>query len=153
MKMYRLLSFAGAVAFAVCGLYFLFLPNRVYLFFNIISRFLGMPRTPVKDIGFFYIYTIGYLYLMAALSFLMFRNPESRHYPVLLANGSFAVSILSIALFLMHKPYLIYAASLIANGIIGILALSGSSKIKKRSLKGQVSGSPADLPISGQKSL
>ena len=110
-----------------------------------------MLHTPVKDIGFFYIYTIGYFYIMAALSFLMFRNPESRHYPVILANGSFAVSILSIAMFLIHKPYLIYAASLIANGIIGILALSGSSKMKKRSHKGQVSGSLPDLPVSEQE--
>ncbi|MHC4106385.1 MAG: hypothetical protein ACYSR9_15700 [Planctomycetota bacterium] len=150
MKMYKPLSFAGAVLFAVCGLYFLILPNRVYLFFNIISRSLGMPRMPVKDIDFFYIYTIGYLYIMAALSFLMFRNPESRHFPVLLANGSFAVSILSIAMFLIHKPYLIYGASLIANGIIGALAISGSAKMKKRSHKGQVSGSLPDMPISEQ---
>ena len=147
MKMYKPLSLAGAVVFAVCGLFFLFLPNRVYIFFNVISRSLGMPRTPVKDIGFFYIYTIGYLYIMAVLAFFMFRNPESRHYPVLLANGSLAVSILSIALFLIHKPYLIYAASLVVNGVIGALALSGSSKMKKRSLKGRASGNLPEMPI------
>ncbi len=151
MKIYKPLSVAGAVGFALCGLFFIFLPNRVYIIFNIISRSLGMPRTPVKDIGFFYIYTIGYFYIMSALAFLMFRNPDSRQYPLLLANGSFAVSILSIALFLIHKPYLIYAASLIANGIIGALALSGSLKMKKRSLKGQVPGNLPDMPISEQE--
>ncbi len=149
--MYKPLSFTGAVVFAMCGLFFLFLPNRVYIFFNVISRSLGMPRTPVKGIGFFYIYTIGYLYIITVLAFLMSRNPESRHYPVLLANGAFAVSILSISMFLIHKPYLIYIVSMIVNGITGALAFSGSSKIKKRSLKGQATGNLPDIPISKQE--
>ena len=139
--MYKSLSFIGAVVFAVCGIFFLIFPNSAYQFFNSVSISLGMQSAPEAEIGFFYIYFIGYFYLTAVLAFLMYRNPENRHFPVLLAHCSYAVSVLSITLFLIRKPYLIYIVSLVANVIIGTLALTGSAKINKfkkngHSLKG-----------------
>jgi hypothetical protein len=131
MKMYKPLSLTGAVLFAVCALFFLASPNKVYHFFNSISIYLGMQRTPAAHRGFFHIYTAGYFYMTAAVAFLMFRSPQNRHYPALLANGSLAVSVLSLFLFLINKPYLIYIAGFAANGIIGGLAVAGFAKIKK----------------------
>jgi hypothetical protein len=142
MKKYKALSFVGAVAFVACGVFFLIYPNRVYIFFNIISIYLGMQRTPVTGFGFFQIYTVGYFYITAVLTFLMYRNPENRQYPALLANGCFAVSVLSISLFLIHKPYLIYISSGLANGIIGVLALIGLIKMKKNISKEPASKEP-----------
>ena len=151
MKMYRALSFTGAAGFAVCGIFFLIFPIRVYQFFNTVSISLGMQLTPETGFGFFHIYTIGYFYITAALAFLMYRNPDNRHYPALLANGSFAVSVLSLSLFLIHKPYLIYIAGFTANGTVGILASTGFTKLKKNISKGPAPENVRDKLISDQE--
>jgi hypothetical protein len=112
-----------------------------------------MQRTPATGFGFLHIYTIAYFYITAALAFLMYRNPDDRHYPVLLANGSFAVSVLSLSLFFVQKPYLIYIAGFTAHGTIGILALTGFTKMKKNTSKGPAPESMRDKPISDSETL
>ena len=149
MKLYKPLSFIGMLLFAVTGLIFLFFPWKIFVFFNTISRFLGMSRSPVKGIMFYCIYTVGYLYTAAIIAFFMYRNPENRHFPLLLTGGQLVVAAVSLAMFLAHKPYLIYAVSFILNGIIGAIAFVSYIKIRKLSdgFKEGVADLPSGEPV------
>ncbi|MCK5093634.1 MAG: hypothetical protein KAR18_02835 [Spirochaetes bacterium] len=133
MKLYKPLSFIGMLFFAFAGVIFLFFPEKVFVYFNTISRLLGMSRSPVKGIMFYCIFTVGYLFTAALIAFFMYRYPENRHFPLLLTQGQLVVTVVSLAMFLAHKPYLIYAVSFILNGIIGSLGLVSYIKIKKLS--------------------
>jgi hypothetical protein len=104
-------------------LIFLFLPDSALIFFNSISGYFGLPQSPVQGTGFYLILASAYMYLVTLLAYLMYRYPEQNIYPFLLAQGKLASSIISIYLFLMHQPYLIYLANFVIDGFIGIAAL------------------------------
>ena len=59
------------------------------------------------------------MYLVALLAWLMFRHPESPIYPLLLANGKIATSLISLGFFLVHAHLLIYLANFVVDGAIG----------------------------------
>jgi hypothetical protein len=59
------------------------------------------------------------MYLAALLAWLMFRHPESSIYPLLLANGKIATSLISLGFFLVHARLLIYLANFVVDGAIG----------------------------------
>jgi hypothetical protein len=123
MKLYRLLSLVLMLLFAVTGLLFLFLPDKVLIFFNAFSPVFGLPQSPVVGWNFYVILTSGYMYLVTVLAFLMFRHPENRSFPFILIHGKLASSVLSLALFLFHAHYLIFLANFIIDGIIGLVVL------------------------------
>jgi hypothetical protein len=130
MKLYKLFGLTAAAVFAVVGFIFLFSPDSPLIFFNSVSGFFGLPPAPLQGIGFYLILASAYMYLVAVLAYLMYRYPEQNIYPLLLAQGKLASSIISIYLFLRHQPYLIYLANFILDGLIGITALY-LVKIKK----------------------
>jgi hypothetical protein len=119
MKFYRLIALVLAISFAVTGLLFLFIPDQVLILFNTISDPLGMPISPVTSWSFYLILAVGYMYLVTVLAFLMFRYPENKYFPQLLAQAKIASSLLSLALFLFHAHYLIYLANFIIDSAIG----------------------------------
>lgn len=123
MRLYKLFSLIAAAIFAVVGLIFLFFPDSALIFFNSISGYFGLPQAPVQGTGFYLTLASAYMYLVTLLAYLMYRYPEQNIYPFLLAQGKLASSIISIYLFLMHQPYLIYFANFIIDGFIGIAAL------------------------------
>lgn len=123
MRLYKLFSLTAAAIFAVVGLIFLLFPDSALIFFNSISGYFGLPQSPVQGTGFYLTLASAYMYLVTLLAYLMYRYPEQRIYPFLLAQGKLASSIISIYLFLMHQPYLIYFANFVIDGIIGIAAL------------------------------
>lgn len=131
MKVYKLISLCLAVTFAVVGLIFLFIPDGVLGFFNMLSGPLGMPQSPVQGLGFYLILAVGYMYLVTLLAYFMYRHPEDGKFPLLLANGKLASVALSFYLFLTHQPYLIYAANGVIDGGIGILVLLMYSGMKR----------------------
>lgn len=123
MKLYKIFSITLVIIFAVVGLMFLFLPDTVLAFFNNISVYFGLPKAPLQGNGFYLILASAYMYLVTLLAYLMYRHPEQKIYPFLLTHGKMASSIISIYLFLTHKPYLIYLANFVIDGFIGISVL------------------------------
>ncbi|MEN6348703.1 MAG: hypothetical protein ABFD08_04800 [Syntrophomonas sp.] len=131
MKSYKLISLSLAVIFAVVGLLFLLAPSGVLGFFNIVSKYLGMAPSTEQGSNFYLILAVGYMYLVTLLAYFMYRNPEDSKFPLLLANGKLASSILSIFMFILHKPYLIYITNGVVDGFIGLLVIFIYLKMKR----------------------
>jgi hypothetical protein len=123
MKIYRLTGVTFMVLFAVTGLLFLFIPDKVCIFFNSLSPVFGLPESPVTGFNFYLILASGYMYLVTLLAFLMYRHPENKYFPQLLAHAKIASSVLSLAFFLMNGHYLVYLANFLIDGFIGALVL------------------------------
>ncbi|MFC2009009.1 hypothetical protein ACFLUT_03045 [Chloroflexota bacterium] len=123
MRMYRAMSLVLMLAFASTGLLFLVSPDAAIGFFNNLSSSLGMPAAPADGWDFFLILAVGYMYVVTFLAFMMFRHPDNRSYPLLLANAKLASSILSLALFMLQAHYLVYLANFAVDGVIGIVVL------------------------------
>lgn len=130
MKFYKLSSLGMMGIFALVGMLFLFSPDAALMFFNGMSGYFGLPQAPVQGAGFFLTLASAYMYFVTLLAFLMYRHPEQKIYPFLLANAKLASSVVSIYLFLAHQPYLIYFANFITDGFIG-LAVIGLMKMKR----------------------
>jgi len=131
MKAYRIFSLTGTITFALVGLIFLFIPSQVLVFFNYLSAYLGMPQSPVEGVSFYLILAVSYMYLVTQLAFLMYRYPRERSYLFLLVNAKLASSAVSLYLFLIHQPYLIYLANCVIDGCIGLVALYFLQKMPK----------------------
>lgn len=123
MRLYRFFSLALAVIFAAVGLFFLFRPEGVLDFFNRFSPQLGLAPAPVHSGSFFPILAVAYMYLVTLLAWLMYRKPGHPILPLLLAQGKFASSILSLVFFFGRAPYLVCLANAVADGFIGALVM------------------------------
>lgn len=123
MKSYRLFSLISTIIFAVVGLVFLFFPSQVLGFFNYVANYLGMLQSPVQGVNFYLILAVAYMYMVTILAYLMYRYPRAKSYPFLLVHAKLASSALSLYLFLIYQPYLIYIANGLVDGGIGLMAL------------------------------
>jgi hypothetical protein len=130
MKLYRIISLGLCLIFISVGLIFLFLSEEVLILFNSLSGFLKMPPAAIIAGNFYLILAVAYMYLVAALAYLMFRQPENRFFPLLLAHGKWASALLSLFLFVRESPYLIYLTNFFVDGFLGALALFFYIKIK-----------------------
>jgi len=133
MKFYRPVSLILCIVFAVVGLLFLCVPDRVLIFFNNLSGHMGMAPSPVWDLGFYPLLAVGYMYLVTLLAFFMYRRPGNELFPLLLTHGKLATSIISLALFLIHERYLIYITNFVIDGLIGIVVLLFYLNMKRKS--------------------
>jgi len=124
MKVYKSISLLLLFLFAITGMLFLLIPDRVLILFNTVSSPLGMPQLTVTNWSFYLILAVGYMYLVTVLAFLMFKHPENRYFPLLLIHAKLASAVLSLALFLVQAHYLIYLANFFVDGIIGIVILT-----------------------------
>lgn len=131
MRTYRSISLALMLLFAVTGILFLSIPDKVLALFNTLSSFPGMLQSPVTGWSFFLILAAGYMYLVTILAFLMFRHPDNRFFPLLLTHAKLASSVISLFLFLLHAQYLIYLANFIIDGAIGIIVLTLYLKMRR----------------------
>lgn len=123
IKNYRLISLGLAITFAIVGLIFLFAPNGVINFFNNMSGYFNLSEADFEGMNFFLILSVAYMYLVTILAFLMYKNPSNIYYPQLLAHAKFASSLISLYMFIIHQPYLIYISNFIVDGLIGGLVL------------------------------
>jgi len=119
-RVYKLISLIMALTFAVVGLIFLFMADGVLIFFNELSKQLGMMPAPVAGTDFYLVLAVAYMCVVTLLAFKMYRQPENRQYPVLLINAKTASSVLSILLFIFQQPYLIYITNAIVDGSIAL---------------------------------
>ncbi|AFV03440.1 hypothetical protein UNSWDHB_2563 [Dehalobacter sp. UNSWDHB] len=136
MSLYKLFSLIAAGIFAVVGLIFLFFPDAALIFFNRISGYFGLPEAPLEGVGFYLALAVAYMYLVTLLAILMYRNPVQHIYPFLLTHAKLASSILSLFLFFIYRPYLIFLANFVVDGLIGLAALYFYLKIRKTGLSG-----------------
>ncbi len=123
LLLYRFVSLAMAAGFGAVGLVFLVLPDQVLGFFNRLSPPLGLSPAPVQSGSFYPILAIGYMYLVTLLAGLMLKKPGNPLFPMLLAQGKFASSFLSLVFFMGRAPYLICLANAVVDGGIGVLVL------------------------------
>jgi hypothetical protein len=117
--------------FSVVGFVFLLIPSKVLVFFNTLSGYIGMDPSPVTGVNFYIALAVAYMYLVALLAFLMYRHPENMYFPLLLANGKLASSLLSLYIFAVHQPYLVLVVNCFVDGLIGLAASIFYLKIKK----------------------
>ncbi len=118
--MYRSVSLLLSVSFALVGLLFLFFPGGVTALFNGLSPTLNLPVSPADPPGLFRVLAVGYMYLVAALAYLMYRRPSERFFPALLISGKLTTALISLALFLTDGRYLIYMANGVVDGVIAL---------------------------------
>jgi hypothetical protein len=129
--LYKGTSLSFMAVFGVVGLIFLFIPEKVLAFFNRISLPLGFMESPVHGIGFYLILAVGYMYLVAVIAWLMFKHPENDSYPLLLIHGKTASSVLSLAFFIFHGPFLIYLANGVVDGSIALVIFLLFRKVRR----------------------
>jgi hypothetical protein len=130
LSLYRLAGLAMAVTFAGVGLVFLFLPERVLVLFNRLSP-PGLSPAPVQPGSFFPILAVAYMVLVTGLAWQMFKKPGNPVFPLLLAQGKLASSLLSLYFFFTRAPYLVCLANAVVDGGIGALVLWLHSLQKK----------------------
>lgn len=121
------------VVFGVVGLIFLLIPGHVLVFFNSVSPALGLPEAEIPPTGFYHILAVAYMYLVSLLAYLMYRYPDNKILPLILAHGKLVSSFLSLGFFVLHRNYLIYITNCLIDGAIGFTFLTFYVKIKKTS--------------------
>ncbi len=131
MSLHRIFSLSLAVIFLIVGCIFLLIPSKVLIFFNKLSGYLELPHSPVTEFTFYLVLAVAYMYIVALVSFLMYRHPENRYFPLLLANGKIASSLLSLYLLIVHQPFLILIVNCVVDGLIGIVAFVFYKKLKR----------------------
>jgi hypothetical protein len=120
VKLYRLVAIFLALSFVIVGMCFLLLPDGVISFFNRLSGPLNMPLASLTGYPFFLVLASGYMYLVALLAWLMYRHPENRVFSHLLVQGKLATSLISLGFFVVHRPFLIYLANFVVDGLIAL---------------------------------
>jgi hypothetical protein len=134
MSFYRPAALVLAVSFAIVGALFLASPDGVLSFFNRLSGPLNMAPAPLSGYPFFLVLASGYMYIVALLAWLMFRHPGNRVFSSLLFQAKLATSLFSLGFFLVHRPFLIYLANFVVDGLIalGVWLLSRSQGQRTR---------------------
>jgi hypothetical protein len=133
LQVYKFISLSLTVIFGLVGLAFLFISESIVKLFNTTSYFLGMQQGAVVGTNLYVVLAVAYMYLVALLAYLMYRNPEHREYPLLLMNGKLMSGVISFGLFLAVQPLLIYLANGVIDGSIGLLAMMMYRRTKKGS--------------------
>jgi hypothetical protein len=134
MRLYRAAALVLAAGFLVVGALFLAVPDGVLSLFNRLSGPLGLPEAPPVGRPFFLVLASGYMYLVSLLAWLMFKHPENRVYSLMLIHGKSASSLLSLAFFLIERPFLIYLANFLVDGLIaaGVWRMSRTRRTANR---------------------
>ena len=119
-RWYRLVSLGLSIIFGIVGIVFLAIPAEVLSFFNAISLQYGLPASPAQGTSFFLILAVAYMVLVSMLAFMMYKNPESSSFPLLLITGKSASSIVSILFIVVESHSLIYMVNAITDGSIAL---------------------------------
>ena len=129
--MYRSVSLILCVSFALVGLLFLFFPGGVIRFFNGLSSAPAMEEPPAGGMGFYLVLAVGYMYLVTLLAYQMYRHPLNRFFPLLMINGKLFTALLSLCLFIVSGPHLIYIANAVVDGLIAVVLIPFYVNLRK----------------------
>lgn len=127
MKLYKSISLAMTIIYAIAGLVFLLFPDWILILSNDVSAYFNISEIPLEGVTFYLTLSSAYMYLITAFAYFMYREPKQNIYPFLLINGKFASAIISLFLFVFAEHYLIYLGAFILDGLIG----SGVIYLKK----------------------
>ncbi|MGA7161483.1 MAG: hypothetical protein WBZ48_10805 [Bacteroidota bacterium] len=131
LQVYKFISLSLSLIFSLVGLAFLFLSADILKFFNTTSALVGMQEGAVEGTSIYVVLAVAYMYLVALLTYLMYRDPDNHEYPFLLMNGKLMSGVVSLGLFLAVQPLLIYLANGVIDGSIGLLAMTMYRSAKK----------------------
>jgi len=131
LKIYRYLSLGMSIIFGLVGILFLTVSDGVVNIFNRLSEVIGMAQTAPGGGHFYVILSVAYMYAVALIAFLMYRNPKDAAFPFLLFNAKIASSLVSILLFVADRWILIYITNGIVDGLIAMLVIAMYRNSKK----------------------
>jgi hypothetical protein len=114
---YKFVSLVLALIFAAVGLLFLVWPDATIRSMNGWGRAFGLAEAPLGGAGFYTGLAVGYMYVVTLLAWSMFRRPSRRVFPLLLAHAKAASGLVSLGLFLFHRPSFVC----LANGLVDLL--------------------------------
>jgi len=134
MTFYRVAALVLAASFLLVGALFLAVPDGIIGFFNRLSGPLGLSEAPPVGHSFFLVLASGYMYLVSLLAWLMYRHPKNSAFPLILAHGKSASSLLSLLFFLTQGRFLIYLANFLVDGLVagGVYWLSRARRPENR---------------------
>lgn len=115
----RLAAGTMAIVIAAVGLVFLFAPGSVVRFFNAFSGPLGTTSAPAAVPSLFTALAAAYMYVVTFLAASLARRPSDRAAARLLVHAKLASSLISLGLYIAHRPYLILLANAVVDGLIG----------------------------------
>jgi hypothetical protein len=107
--------------------------DGVIIFFNHISNFIGMAQVEPAGGHFFVVLATAYMYIVALLAFLMYRDPRNSAFPFLLFNAKVASSVISLFVFLFDKHLLICVTNCLVDGLIALLVFVMYRSVRKAS--------------------
>lgn len=131
IRIYKSYSLILSILFALVGVLFLFIPDRIVLFFNSGSDWFGLPPAPLPQNAFYRILAVGYMYLVTLFAICMYKYPQKRLCVALLAHAKWFSALLSAGFFTFHQPFMIYLCNAVIDGAIGFSALWIYLKIKQ----------------------
>ena len=131
LRLYRAASLVALAGFAGVGLAFLFMPDQALAGLNGLGERLGLPAGPVQGRDLYLSLAVGYMYVVALLAWLMFRNPRVAMFPLLLTHAKLATSALSFYLAVSDAPYMMYLANGVGDGLIGLAALAFYLRVRR----------------------
>ncbi len=117
----RMTGFSLAGTFAVVGIIFLSIPDKVLAAFNWLAGGLGWPASPTEGYTLYLALAVGYMYLVTLLAWKIARHPEDRSWPTLLVHAKAASAVVCLGLFALQDQYLLYLANFIVDGAIALL--------------------------------
>jgi len=123
-RLHAAIGAAFAVAFAAVGLLFLALPGPVLAAFDVLSRRSGLAAFAAAPDRFWLVLASAYMYVVTVLAWSMYRRPADPVYPRLLAHAKLCSAALSLGLFAVERPHLIFLANGVVDGAIGLVALA-----------------------------
>jgi len=127
----RLTGATQAITFAVVGLVFLLIPDRVLALFNAAGDAIGLPASPTDSFTLYLALAVGYMYVVTLLAVQMARRPQDTAYPWVLMHAKAASALVCLVLFAAQDQYLVYLANAAVDGTIAAcvwaIAVRGAS--------------------------
>jgi hypothetical protein len=116
----RMTGYGLAGTFAVVGIIFLAIPEKVLAAFNWLAAGLGWPLSTTDGYTLYLALAVGYMYLVTLLAWKIARDPGERIYPLLLVHAKAASAVICLGLFALQAHYLLYLANFIVDGAIAL---------------------------------
>ncbi len=116
----RMTGFSLAGTFALVGIVFLAIPEKVLAAFNRLASGLGWPASPTAGYTLYLALAAGYMYVVTLLAWKIARHPGERVYPTLLVHAKAASAVICLALFAFQEQYLLYLANFVVDGAIAL---------------------------------
>ncbi len=117
-RLTRMCGYSLAGTFAVVGIIFLAIPDKVLAAFNWLAAGIDWPLSPADGHTLYLALAVGYMYAVTLLAWKLARHPGERVYPSLLVHAKAASAVVCLGLFAIQGHYLLYLANFVVDGAI-----------------------------------